>query len=101
MCRGRIEGGEFGGVGFAQDNRPSRLEPGHCGGIVVRDVIGENPRPAGGAQTGGKKKILYTHPYPMQRATYLPPLRPRTTTPGKVLRPPSGPPDPRPPPPVP
>ena len=84
MRRGRIEGGEFGGVGFAQDNRPSRLEPGHRGGIVVRDVIGENPRPAGGAQTGGKKNILDTHRYAMQGATYLPTLRLGSTAPGSV-----------------
>src|SRR5438270_13552382 len=71
MRRGRIEGGKFGSMSFAQDNGPIRLESGYRGGIVVRDIVGKNLRPAGGAHPSGKKNIFDAQRYPMQGAPYL------------------------------
>ena len=58
---------EFVGRQFAEQDRAGLVKPRDRGRVLGRDIIGADPRVAGGADAGGAIDVLQPERYPVQR----------------------------------
>ena len=61
--------GPFGEVEFAEHDGTGSLQPGHHGGVKVRDMLGQDPGAAHGAHAPGITQVFDRHRNAVQGAT--------------------------------